>query len=134
MHEGDRHGSRSAGFDPSGASSPPPKRRPVLDDPRLISAVDESLNILESFKPSEPAQTLLLVPCLLVGMACFDLDRRERVRKAIRAVRGYTGLRNCDRIAELLEEIWTLMDEGDWVAVWDWQAVARRMGIDVPCT
>ncbi|KFH48233.1 Transcriptional regulatory protein-like protein [Hapsidospora chrysogenum ATCC 11550] len=134
MHEGDPHASRPAGFDASGASSPPPKRRPVLDDPRLISAVDESLNILESFKPSEPAQTLLLVPCLLVGIACFELGRRERVRKAIRAVRGYTGLRNCDRVAELLEEIWALMDEGDWVAVWDWQAVALRMGIDVPCT
>lgn len=134
MHEGDPRGSHPAAFDFSGASSPPPKRRPALDDPRLISAVDESLNLLESFNPSEPAQTLLLIPCVLVGIACFDPDRRERVRKAVRAVRGYTGLRNCDRVTELLEEVWALMDEGDWVAVWDWQAVARRIGIDVPCT
>ena len=134
MHEGDPYSPYPAGFDASRVSSPPPKRRPALDDPRLISAVDESLNILESFNPSEPAQTLLLIPCMLVGIACFDLDRRERVRKAVRSVRGYTGLRNCDRVIELLEEVWALMDEGDWLSVWDWQAVARRIDIDVPCT
>lgn len=105
-----------------------------MDDHRLINAVEESLDILDSFNPSEPAQTLLLIPCMIVGIACFDPDRRERVRKAIRAVRGYTGLRNSDRVADLLEQVWALMDEGDWVAVWDWQAVARRMGVDILCT
>jgi len=128
MHEYD-----SRGYASSRGSSPQHKKRAVLDDPRLISAVDESLSLLESFGPSDPAQTLLLIPCMLVGVACFDPERRERLRKALRAVRGYTGMRNCDRILELLGGVWALMDDSEWVAVWDWQAVARRMGVDVLC-
>jgi hypothetical protein len=134
MHEGDAQYSKSGGFDAHQPTSPPPKRRPATDDRRLSTAVEESLAIIESFSPSEPAQTLLLIPCLVVGIACFNEDRQERVRKAVRAVRGYTGLRHCDRVMELLEEVWALMDEGDWVAVWDWQAVSRRLGVDSPCT
>jgi hypothetical protein len=34
---------------------------------------------------------------------------------------------------ELLEKVWQLMDSGDWIAVWDWQGVAKRMGIDFLC-
>ena len=134
MHETDTSATHTDGYDKPGQSSPPPKRRPALDDPRLINAVDESLSILESFSPSEPVQSLLLIPCMLVGIACFDSDRRNRVRSAIRSVRCYTGLRNCDRVVEVLEEVWAHMDRGDWVAAWDWQAVARRISIDVPCT
>ena len=133
MHETDSRGPQHS-FPSSRASSPPPQRRPASDDPRLIGAVDESLAILESFSPSDPAQTLLLIPCMLVGIACFDPDRRERARKAIRTVRGYTGLRNCDRVLEVLEEVWGLIDVGDWVSVWDWQGVARRIGIDALVT
>lgn len=130
MHEGDL---------PSEAqrqrpSSPPPARRPAQDDKRITLAVDESLGLLESFKPSDPSQTLLLIPCLVIGTACFEPDQRYRIKAAVRAVRGYTGLKNCDRVLELLEEVWALMDQGDWVAVWDWQRVARRMGLDFPCT
>ncbi|KAK4073685.1 transcriptional regulator family: Fungal Specific TF [Trichoderma harzianum] len=130
MHEGDL---------PSEAqrqrpSSPPPARRPAQDDKRITLAVDESLGLLESFKPSDPSQTLLLIPCLVIGTACFEPDQRYRIKAAVKAVRGYTGLKNCDRVLELLEEVWALMDQGDWVAVWDWQRVARRMGLDFPCT
>lgn len=129
MHEGDNS---FAVFD--GPASPPPKRRPENEDVRLSTAVEESLQILETFGPEEPAQTLLLIPCFVVGIACFNEEPRERVRQAIRAVRGYTGLRHCDRVAEVLEEVWRLMDEGDWVPVWDWQGIARRIGVDIPCT
>ncbi|KAF4126111.1 AT hook [Geosmithia morbida] len=115
----------SSASTPTGGFGIPPPRGGV---PNYVS-----LGILESFSPSDPAQTLLLIPCMVVGIACFDLDRRERVRKSIRAVRGYTGLRNCDRVLELLEQVWALMDEGDWLAVWDWQAIAKNIGVDVPC-
>lgn len=56
--------------------------------------------------------------------------RHVVLRAAVRLVRAYTGLRNCDRVAQVLERVWALMDEGDWLAVWDWQGVARRMGLD----
>jgi hypothetical protein len=114
--------------------SPPPIRRPPNHDRRITVAVDESLAILESFKPSDPSQTLLLIPCLVIGAACFEPTQRERIRSAIRSVRGYTGLRNCDRVIEVLEEVWRLMEVGDWVAVWDWQGVARRLNLDFLCT
>lgn len=114
-------------------SSPPPARRPAQDDRRITLAVEESLTILESFKPSDPAQTLLLIPCTIIGTACFDVSQRSRVRTAIKVIRGYTGLRSCDRVMELLEEVWSLMDQGDWTSVWDWQFVAKRMRLDFLC-
>ncbi|KAI8672233.1 Zn(2)-C6 fungal-type domain-containing protein [Fusarium sp. Ph1] len=116
------------------ASSPPPSRRPAYHDRRITLAIEESLAILESFKPSDPSQTLLLIPCLVIGTACFEPTQRERIRGGIKAVRGYTGLRNCDRVIELLEKVWSCMEEGDWVSVWDWQGVARRMRLDFSCS
>lgn len=117
----------------SRGSSPPPTRRPAYHDQRITTAVGDALNILDTFKPSEPAQTLLLIPCLLIGTACFDTSERERIRTAIKAVRGYTGLRNCDHVSNVLETVWDRMDQGDWQAVWDWQSLARRMNLDFMC-
>ena len=114
-------------------SSPAPIRRPPHHDHRITIAVDEALELMESFKPSDPSQTLLLIPCIVIGTAAFDPAQRARVRAAVRTVRGYTGLRNCDRAMELLTEVWRLMETGDWMAVWDWQGVARRMGLDFLC-
>jgi hypothetical protein len=114
-------------------SSPPPIRRPPDHDSRITLAVDESLAILDSFKPGDPVQTLLLIPCLIIGTACFAPSQRERIRDAIRTVRGYTGLRNTDRVCQVLEEVWRLMDLGDWPRVWDWQGVAQGLGLDFLC-
>lgn len=111
-------------------SSPEPVRQPPDHDPRITVAVEESLSILESFKPCDPSQTLLLMPCLIIGSACFSHVQQKRIRAAVRAVRGYTGLRNADCVAEVLEEVWRLMDVGDSVAVWDWQSVARRSNLE----
>ncbi|KAM0321916.1 hypothetical protein ACHAQA_009813 [Verticillium albo-atrum] len=101
---------------------------------RITAAVEESLTMMEGFKPFDPALTLLLIPCQIIGAACFDHAQQERLRGIVRQVRGYTGLRNCDRTSEVLEEIWRLMDEGDWLSAWDWQGVARNIGADFLCT
>jgi hypothetical protein len=114
----------------SRAASPAPVRRPPNLDPTVIQAVEESLALLESFKPNDPCQRLLLLPCFLVGTACFSPPQQRRMRAAIRTVRAYTGLRNADRVLDVLEEVWRLMREGDWVAVWDWPAIAQRLGLD----
>ncbi|KAI1082162.1 fungal-specific transcription factor domain-containing protein [Whalleya microplaca] len=119
---------------PPRAESPPPIRYPPHHDNRITIAVDESLAILDSFKPSDPVQTLLLIPCLVIGCASFAPAQRQRVRISLRTVRGYTGLRSCDRVGEVLEEVWRLMDRGDWARVWDWQGVARSMNLDFSCT
>ncbi|KAH6668168.1 fungal-specific transcription factor domain-containing protein [Plectosphaerella plurivora] len=109
-------------------------RRPPHHDARITAAVEESLALMESFKSSDPALTLLLMPCQVIGVACFGRAQQERIRAVVRRIRGYTGLRNCDRVSEVLEEIWRLMDDGDWLSVWDWQAVARKMDADFLCT
>lgn len=109
-------------------------RRPPHHDARITAAVEESLTLMESFKSSDPALTLLLMPCQVIGVACFGRAQQERVRAIVRRIRGYTGLRNCDRVSEVLEEIWRRMDDGDWLSVWDWQAVARKMDADFLCT
>ena len=117
-----------AGADRS--DSPPPTRQPLDLNPRVTLAVDQSLALLESFKPGDPCQTLLLLPCFLVGTACFSPDRQERVRAAVETARAYTGLRNADRVAQVLEEVWRLMAAGEWIAAWDWPGVAERLGLD----
>ncbi|ROW07205.1 hypothetical protein VMCG_03942 [Cytospora schulzeri] len=114
--------------------SPPPFRQPRDHDPRITLAVNESLNILETFKPSDPSQKLLLIPCLVIGTACFAPEQQERIRSAVRTVKGYTGMRNAERVSELLEEVWGCMDRGEWTRVWDWQGIARGMGCDVLCS
>lgn len=113
--------------------SPPPFRQPPNHDPRVHLAVEESLSILDSFKPSDPSQRLLLIPCLVIGTACFTPSQQERVRTAVKTVKGYTGLRNSERVSELLEEVWRCMEHGDWGRVWDWQGIAKSMGCDVLC-
>jgi hypothetical protein len=112
------------------ADSPPPIRRPSYVESTLISSVEESLALLESFKPSDPCQTLLLLPCFLVGTACFTPVQQKRLRAAVRTFRGYTGMRSADRVVQVLEEVWRLMEAGDWVAAWDWAGVAERLGLD----
>ncbi|KAJ2898390.1 Transcriptional regulatory protein moc3 [Zalerion maritima] len=109
------------------SKSPPPIRVPEVDS-RLVHALNSSLDILDSFKPSDPCQTLLLIPCLLLGVVSFSPNQRERARQAVRAVRGYTGLRNCDRVRELLERVWERMNAGDLLTVWDWQSLAGENG------
>ncbi|KAI1291329.1 fungal-specific transcription factor domain-containing protein [Xylaria venustula] len=107
---------------------------PSYHDPGILSlAVDQCLEIIEGFKPSDPVQTLLLVPCLIIGVASFSLGQQERVRATVRIVRGYTGLRNCDRVAEVLEKVWLFMSTAQWLEVWDWQRVAMKMELDFPC-
>ncbi|KAG6005357.1 hypothetical protein E4U21_000208 [Claviceps maximensis] len=108
-------------------------RKSAQDDGRVTLAVEESLTILESLKQSDPAQTLLLIPCIIIGTACFNVIQRQRLRAMIKVIRGYTGLRNCDRVTELLEEVWSRMDQGDWIAVWDWQCIAKDLGLQFIC-
>jgi hypothetical protein len=127
---GNRDTGETAAAGGNRAESPPPARRPPNLDPALSLAVEESLALLESFKSSDSCQTLLLLPCFLVGTACFSPAQQKRVRAAIRTVRGYTGLRNADRAAEVLDEVWRLMEAGNWIAAWDWPGVADRLGLD----
>jgi hypothetical protein len=115
------------------AESPAPIRYPPGHDSRITTAVEESLGILETLAPTDPSQKLLLIPCLVIGMACFAPSQRARVRVALTTVRGYTGLRNTDLVSRVLEEAWRLMDAGEWVSVWDWQTMAKGLGVDFLC-
>ncbi|KAI0805889.1 fungal-specific transcription factor domain-containing protein [Xylaria sp. FL0064] len=112
---------------------PPVSQYPLHHERRIALAVDESLAILDSFEPSDPVQVLLLVPCLVLGCASFAPEQQGRVRAAVSSVRGYTGLRNCDRVIEVLEQVWRLMARAEWERVWDWQGVAKEMELDFAC-
>ncbi|PKS11190.1 hypothetical protein jhhlp_002951 [Lomentospora prolificans] len=117
----------------SQTSSPPPAQHPSVQDARVAVAVGESIAVIESFKPSDPSQTLLLMPCLVLGTACVNHRQQDRIRAAVRCVKGYTGLRNSDLVLEVLEEVWRLMARGEWIRAWDWQGVSRGMGLEFLC-
>ena len=110
-------------------TSPAPVRRPSNYEASVSVVVEECLGLIESFLPSDPAQTLLLLPCVVSGTACYSEDSRDRIRNAIRVVHGYTGLRNTFKALEILTEVWRLHDAGDYLDAWDWQAVAHRLGV-----
>ncbi|KAK1753043.1 transcriptional regulatory protein moc3 [Echria macrotheca] len=116
---------------PSRPDSPPPIRRPVLNehDLRITNAVDQSLEIIDTFKPSDPSQTLLLLPCFIIGTACFTPIQQEKIGAAIRTFKGYTGMRNADLVIKVLEEVWAMMSAGKWSDAWDWPSIARRMDL-----
>ncbi|KAJ3551376.1 hypothetical protein NPX13_g11378 [Xylaria arbuscula] len=111
----------------------PANQYPLHCERQVALAVDESLAVLDSFKQSDPVQTVLLVPCLVLGCASFAPEQQDRVRTAVSSVRGYTGLRNCDRVIEVLEQVWRLMARAEWERVWDWQGVVKEMGLDFAC-
>ncbi|EPE05101.1 c6 zinc finger domain containing protein [Ophiostoma piceae UAMH 11346] len=115
--------------DAEDCASPPPIRRPVNYESGVSVAVKESLALLESFSADDQCQTLLLVPCVVVGTACYSPADQERIRTAIRAVHSYTGLRNTDLALELLNKVWQLMEHGNFLAAWDWQTVAFHLRI-----
>ncbi|CAK7563564.1 MAG: hypothetical protein SEPTF4163_001433 [Sporothrix epigloea] len=105
-------------------------RRPPNHEASVDLVVQESLTLLESFLPSDPVQTLLLLPCVVVGTACYSEANRERIRNAIYVVHGYTGLRNTIKALEVLTKVWRLHDDGDCLGAWDWQAVAHSLGVN----
>lgn len=109
--------------------SPPPVRRPANHESAVAVAVKEALALLESFAPDDPCQTLLLVPCVVVGTACYAPDDQARIRTAIHRVHGHTGLRHTGLALELVERVWQLMGQGDFLGAWDWQTVAYHLGM-----
>ncbi|KAH7029290.1 fungal-specific transcription factor domain-containing protein [Microdochium trichocladiopsis] len=125
--------SRASSPPSSRDDSPAPIRYPPHHDSRITTAVDEALAIMVSLDSKDPCQRLLLIPALVIGTACFAPSQRDKVRVAVRRIRQYTGLRNCDRVLEVLQEVWRLMEYGDWARVWDWQGVARSMNLDFCC-
>lgn len=105
----------------------------AMGNDKIQTSVNHSLDILESFNAEDAAQTVLLIPCLLVGTSCFESSQRTRLRGVTKAVHEYTGVGSCKRVSELLDEVWRRMDQGDWMGVWDWQVTAMQMELDFLC-
>ncbi|KAK4171034.1 hypothetical protein QBC36DRAFT_200183, partial [Triangularia setosa] len=55
---------------------------------------------------------------------------QDAVHIAIKTFKEYTGMRDANEVISVLEEVWQLMSAGEWLAVWDWPEVARKMNLD----
>lgn len=111
----------------------PPQITNWKPDERITSAVNVGIELLSRFGPRDPSQTLILAPAFVIGCACFEEDQREPIRKAIRTVKEYMEYRNTDTALAVLEEVWRLMDAKDNRS-WDWQGIAKGMGMDFLAT
>ena len=107
----------------------PPKTTTWTPDKRITQAVNDGIAMLKEVSQQDTTQTLLLAPAFVLGCAAFEKEQREPIRNAIAAVKEYRQLKNADTALKLLEEVWRLMDEKDERS-WDWQAVAKSMGLD----
>jgi hypothetical protein len=111
----------------------PPRTTSWNPDPKIVQAVDDGIELLTQFKPSDPSQTLILAPAFVIGCAAFEDRQREPIRKAISVVKEYMQYKNSDSVLKVLEEVWRLMD-AESEESWDWQMVAHRIGIDFLAT
>lgn len=111
----------------------PPQTTNWKVDPKITSAVNDGIALLSRFAPRDPSQTLVLAPAFVIGCAAFEVEQREPIRQAIRAVKAYMEYKNTDTALEVLEEVWRLMDAKDERS-WDWQAIASRMQMDFLAT
>jgi hypothetical protein len=111
----------------------PPRTTSWKPDSRIKKVVDDGINLLSSFSPRDPSQTLMLAPAFVIGCAAFEPEQREPIRKAIRTVKSYTEYNNTETALQVLEEVWRLMDAKD-ESSWDWQSIAHRMGMDFLAT
>lgn len=111
----------------------PPQTTNWKVDPKITSAVNDGIALLSRFGPRDPSQTLILAPAFVIGCAAFEVEQREPIRQAIKAVKAYMEYKNTDTALEVLEEVWRLMDAKDERS-WDWQAIASRMQMDFLAT
>ena len=111
----------------------PPRTSSWKPDERIVHAVDDGIEMLAQFKPSDPSQTLILAPAFVIGCAAFEERQREPIRKAIRVVKEYMQYKNSDCVLKVLEEVWRLMDMRSEKS-WDWQMIAHTMGMDFLAT
>jgi hypothetical protein len=111
----------------------PPRSKNWKPDGRIIQAVDDGIELLARFKPSDPSQTLILAPAFVIGCAAFEEKQREPIRKAIIIVKEYMQYKNSETALKVLEEVWRLMDAKSEES-WDWQSIAHRMGLDFLAT
>ena len=111
----------------------PPRTTSWKPDAKIVHAVDDGIEMLAQFKPSDPSQTLILAPAFVIGCAAFEERQREPIRKAIRVVKEYMQYKNSDCVLKVLEEVWRLMDAKSEES-WDWQMIAHKMGMDFLAT
>ena len=103
---------------------------PLPQAEKLFKIVESSLALLKNLRHNDPSQRLLLLPCFIIGTASVAQEHQGAVRIAIKTIKGYTGMRNADKVMCVLEKVWQLMSAGEWLAVWDWPEVLRQMDID----
>lgn len=124
-------------------------------DPRIKHAVDQGIGYMQKFKADDPCQTMILSPAFLIGCAAFEEGQRAAIRRIVRRVKNYTTLKNADPAMRVMEEVWKRMDgkgdqmwrgesgvlknskgqrDGGRESSWDWQIVARDLGVDFLAT
>ncbi|KAK0747320.1 hypothetical protein B0T21DRAFT_446246 [Apiosordaria backusii] len=99
---------------------------------RFVTAIgDEPVQDLESFLQAaarfKEGKDYVLTTA---DLGAEPAEHQDAVRIAIKTLKGYTGMRNVDKVMSVLEEVWRLMSAGEWLAVWDWPEVARKMNLD----
>ena len=111
----------------------PPRSTSWEPNPKITEAVNGGIELLASFDPRDPSQTLILAPAFVLGCSAFEPSQRDPIRKAIGIVKKYMEYKNSDTALEVLEEVWRLMDRKDERS-WDWQSIAHGMGMDFLAT
>lgn len=92
--------------------------------------INPFLDTLNKFHPRDPCQSVLLLPCFIVGAMCTSKEHQNIIQNAIGKIFDFTGRENTKLVILVLKEIWDLVSCGDMALAWDWPGVSQRLGLD----
>ncbi|CCX05347.1 fungal-specific transcription factor domain-containing protein [Pyronema domesticum] len=101
---------------------------------KIITAVDDGLQLLRLLPEQSGTQSILLMPLFIIGCAAFAQSQREEISQRFRGLYDWSGLGNILHAHTVVERVWELMDEGNEEASWDWERLMSDMKVDILVT
>jgi len=96
---------------------------------RADAVIDEAFKYVKLIPASDSVQCLLLVPLFRLGCLSMEIRHRRLAEEGLRVLYEYSGLGNVSRAKQVLDRVWSLMDEGN-ILGWDPELVMKEMKYD----
>ena len=107
--------------------------QPSRSSPTFTRAVNEGLQYLRMLPwdtEDGSTQSILLMPLFLLGCAAFEPDQRPEITAAFQRLQDWSSLGNIKYARLIVEQVWSMMDEGREEETWDWETIIAHRGWD----
>lgn len=97
--------------------------------PYIKSAVDDGIRYINELPAEGWIQSNVLLPLFLIACAAFEEEQRFHINRAFNGLIACTGLGNIGHAKEIVDEVWTAMDNNIEES-WDWEKRLSARGWD----